>query len=61
MQSKGSCAYCGRVLTRSGMAKHLRSCERLHLEIAAYGELMPVVNSPRTGVCGYTGPAEPPW
>jgi hypothetical protein len=26
-----------------------------------YGELMPIVNSPRTGVCGYTGPAEPPW
>ncbi|MEX2281231.1 MAG: hypothetical protein WEE89_01960, partial [Gemmatimonadota bacterium] len=26
-----------------------------------YGELMPVVNSPRMGVCGYTGPGEPPW
>jgi hypothetical protein len=25
-----------------------------------YGELMPVVNSPRVGMCGYTGPAEPP-
>ncbi len=23
--------------------------------------LMPFVNSPRTGVCGYTGPAEPPY
>jgi hypothetical protein len=23
--------------------------------------LMPVVNSPRTGMCGYTGPAEPPY
>lgn len=22
---------------------------------------MPVVNSPRTGLCGYTGPAEPPY
>jgi hypothetical protein len=23
--------------------------------------LMPIVNSPRTGMCGYTGPAEPPY
>jgi hypothetical protein len=23
--------------------------------------LMPIVNSPRTGLCGYTGPAEPPY
>jgi hypothetical protein len=23
--------------------------------------LMPVVNSPRTGMCGYDGPAEPPY
>jgi len=26
-----------------------------------YDEPMPLVNSPRTGMCGYTGPAEPPW
>ena len=26
-----------------------------------YGGLMPVVNSPRLGMCGYTGPAEPPY
>ncbi len=26
-----------------------------------YGGLMPLVNSPRTGMCGYTGPAEPPY
>jgi hypothetical protein len=25
-----------------------------------YGEPMPLVNSPRLGMCGYTGPAEPP-
>lgn len=24
-------------------------------------ECLPIVNSPRTGVCGYTGPAEPPY
>ena len=26
-----------------------------------YGEPMPLVNSPRVGMCGYSGPAEPPY
>ena len=26
-----------------------------------YGEPMPLVNSPRMGLCGYCGPAEPPY
>ena len=26
-----------------------------------YGDPMPVVNSPRMGMCGYVGPAEPPY
>jgi hypothetical protein len=26
-----------------------------------YSEPMPLVNSPRTGMCGYDGPAEPPY
>jgi hypothetical protein len=26
-----------------------------------YGEPMPLVNSPRLGICGYDGPAEPPY
>ncbi len=26
-----------------------------------YGEPMPLFNSPRTGMCGYDGPAEPPY
>ena len=26
-----------------------------------YGEPMPLTNSPRTGMCGYEGPAEPPY
>jgi hypothetical protein len=26
-----------------------------------YGEPMPLVNSPRIGMCGYEGPAEPPY
>lgn len=27
----------------------------------AYGEPLPLVNSPRVGMCGYTGPAKPPY
>mgnify|MGYP003830122133 FL=1 len=27
----------------------------------SYSETLPIVNSPRTGMCGYTGPAEPPY
>ena len=27
----------------------------------AYGEPMPLVNSPRFGMCGYDGPATPPY
>jgi hypothetical protein len=26
-----------------------------------YGELIPLVNSPRVGMCGYFGPADPPY
>jgi hypothetical protein len=26
-----------------------------------YGEPVPLVNSPRVGMCGYTGPADPPY
>lgn len=26
-----------------------------------YGEPLPLVNSPRVGMCGYTGPADPPY
>jgi hypothetical protein len=26
-----------------------------------YGDPIPLVNSPRLGMCGYTGPAEPPY
>lgn len=30
-------------------------------ECSDYGEPMPLVNSPRVGMCGYWGPAEPPY
>jgi len=26
-----------------------------------YGEPIEIVNSPRLGLCGYTGPADPPY
>ncbi len=32
-----------------------------HLSHDAYGRLMPLVNSPRAGMCGYDGPATPPY
>ena len=31
-----------------------------HSDHEDYGSL-PLVNSPRSGVCAYDGPAEPPW
>jgi hypothetical protein len=32
-----------------------------HADADEYGDPLPVVNSPRSGVCGYAGPAEPPY
>ena len=32
-----------------------------HRSHDAYGWLMPLLNSPRTGMCGYDGPATPPY
>lgn len=38
IQSRGSCRYCGREMTRSGLAKHLKTCAgRLEAESAAKG------------------------
>lgn len=82
--TRGPCAYCGRELTRVGMARHLGACEERRKAIAAadrrpgsagpvfhlqvqdawrgdYGEPMLLVNSARTGMCGYEGPGEPPY
>jgi hypothetical protein len=42
---------------RSGMLCEAHGQEHTHDEY----ELMPVVNSPRMGVCGYTGPATAPY
>ena len=37
-----------------------RNHEDLHATHDDYGGMMGVYNSPRSGVCGYGGPAEPP-
>ena len=36
-------------------------CEEHAMEHIHYDMLMPIYNSPRTGMCGYNGPAEPPY
>ncbi len=67
-KSKGTCALCKSTFDKSGMTKHLQSCLGETQGDAGWlcdscaedhkcGEdmLLPVVNSPRTGVCGYTG------
>ena len=32
-RTRGACAYCGREMTRSGMARHLTACEKRHAAI----------------------------
>jgi hypothetical protein len=63
------CMECGRPATRLcvecmyEMDKPGTLCDE-HAEDHPhkdYGELMPLVNSPRVGMCGYCGPAEPPY
>ena len=47
-----------------GDAAQALVCEahsRRHRKHDDYGAPMPIVNSPRTGVCGYVGPALPPY
>jgi hypothetical protein len=63
------CIECGRPATRLCMECFYESdgpgwlCDE-HAEDHPhedYGLPMPVVNSPRLGMCGYSGPAEPPY
>ena len=62
-----SCAECGQPATQvcvecvwedesSAMFCQAHADEHEHDDM-----LLPIVNSPRTGMCGYTGPAEPPY
>ena len=42
-QSRGECLYCGRELTRSGMARHLKTCpERYVAQVTAKGQMQPL-------------------
>ena len=63
------CSACGRPASVICLDCHYRdfpsgyACDEhvaLHVGHDDYGELR-VFNSPRTGVCAYSGPAEPPW
>lgn len=53
------CMECVSELEESGLLcdEHVRS----HPHQDDYGEPMPLYNSPRVGMCGYDGPAEPPY
>jgi hypothetical protein len=64
-----SCAECGEPATHYCVDCLIENGEMLPLcDIHAaehphdeYGGLMPLVNSPRVGICAYDGPAEPPY
>lgn len=32
-----------------------------HVHAEEYGDPLPLLNSPRVGMCGYTGPDRPPY
>ena len=56
--AKWWCPECVYELDESGLL-----CDE-HMEAHPhddYGGVMPLVNSPRVGMCGYDGPAEPPY
>lgn len=52
------CIECAAEYNRSGLLCPVHVESHPHED---YGEPVPVVNSPRLGLCGYTGPAEPPY
>jgi len=52
------CLECVYELEESGLLCEQHAKPHPHEE---YGGLTPVVNSPRVGMCGYEGPAEPPY
>lgn len=52
------CMECVIELDSSGMLCAQHASSHPHED---YGEPMELVNSPRLGMCGYTGPAEPPY
>lgn len=52
------CLECIYELNETGTLCDKHAREHSH---DAYGEPMPLVNSPRIGMCAYCGPAEPPY
>jgi len=52
------CLACLYELNKLGTLCEEHVQDHLHED---YGEPMPLVNSPRMGMCGYCGPAEPPY
>lgn len=52
------CLECAYELGEEGTLCEEHAAEHPHED---YGEPIDLVNSPRLGVCGYTGPAEPPY
>ncbi|HET91648.1 MAG TPA: hypothetical protein ENN99_13050 [Chloroflexi bacterium] len=52
------CPECVYGLGESGLLCDEHAKEHPHDD---YGGIMPVVNSPRMGMCGYVGPADPPY
>lgn len=56
--AKWLCWECINEEEKSGFLCDEHNEEHSH---SSYGDPMPLLNSPRTGMCGYDGPAEPPY
>ena len=52
------CLECEQELNQPGTLCDEHARKHPHED---YGEPIPLVNSPRLGMCGYTGPADPPY
>lgn len=52
------CMECVYEYEESGLLCDMHVQDHPHED---YGEPFPLVNSPRVGMCGYVGPAEPPY
>lgn len=58
---KPATGYCVQCLIEEGEWFFLCDTHRDEHPHTDYGDPMPLVNSPRVGICGYDGPAEPPY
>jgi hypothetical protein len=57
-QASALCLECVYEYDEPGTLCTTHAAEHPHDD---YGEPLPLVNSPRVGLCGYVGPAEPPY